>query len=133
MMAVTYDLSSTDPAVLLISRLRLEIGDKTLDQGVMPDESNFADAELQEFLTRASNNVEHAAALACDVLATTWARLADIEIGPRSEDLSQVAKRYEARAKVYRDRLGISSVAFSGGMVRADGYEEYDTDEEYTP
>lgn len=133
MMTVTYDLASADPAVLLISRLRLEIGDTTLNQGVKPDESNFADAELQVFLTRASNNVEHAAAFLCDVLANTWARLADIEIGPRSENLSQVAKRYEARAKAYRDRLGISSAAFSGGMVRADGYAEYESDEEYTP
>lgn len=133
MMTVTYDLASANSTVLLISRLRLEIGDTTLNQGVKPDETNFADAELQIFLTRAGNDIEHAAALACDVLANTWARLADIEIGPRRENLSQVAKRYEARSKAYRDRLGISSAAFSGGMVRADGYEEYDTDQEYTP
>lgn len=132
-MTFTYNLASTDATILLISRLRLEIGDKTLNQGVNPDASNFSDEELQTFLTRAGDNIEHAAALACDVLANTWAHLADIEIGPRSEDLSQVAARYEKRAQRYRDRLGISSTAFSGGMVRADGYEDYEETEEYTP
>jgi len=131
-MAFTYDLSSADTTTLLISRLRLEIGDTVEGAGVRPDDSNFTDVELQSLLTRASNDVERAAAYACGILATTWATVVDTTVGARREAFSQVAKRYEQRAQRYADRLGMNAYAFSAGFLRADGYEADPTSGEYS-
>lgn len=123
-MAFTYDLSSSVASVLLLSRLRLEIGDKTSGSGVLPDSSNFTDEELFDILERADNDLLVAAAHCCDILATEWAKVANIQIGPRREELSQVAKQYGIRAKEYRDRSGTSATAFSAGFARHDAYAQ---------
>lgn len=130
-MAFTYDLGSSDADILLISRLRLEIGDKTVDEGVLPEGKNFSDEELQVLLTRGGSDVERAAAFAFSILASAWATYADITIGPRREALSQISSRFEKRSMEYRTRLGMDSMAFSAGLKRADGYELLYPNEEY--
>ncbi len=124
-MTFTYDIS-TD-----IGKLRLEIGDTEQGSGCKPDRTNFADEELQIWLDRESS-VVGAVAASCEALARTWARLADLAIGPRRESLSQVADRYAKQANDIRELYGSGGVTFSAGVSRIDGYSEHASGDEYS-
>lgn len=132
-MAFSYDLASTDPTVLLISRLRLEIGDKVQGEGVFPDGSNFSDSELTLLLSEQGRDIERSAASACKILANTWSTLVDVQTGPRRECWSQVAKRYEQRLTNYETRLGLNSKAFSTGFQRGINVAGINLTTDYTP
>jgi hypothetical protein len=116
-MAFSYVLS-TD-----IGKVRLEIGDTVSGVGVRPDGSNLTDAEVEYFLTQ-EGSVGRAVARACEVLATMWAGLADLTVGPRHEALGAVAQRYAERAQRLRVQHGGTEVgALAVGMIRQDGYQ----------
>jgi hypothetical protein len=106
--AFNYDLASADADVLLISKVRLEIGDtdETSGAGVKPDGSNFTDAEITYWLDENGDDVSLAAADACAALARHWARASDLAVGPRRESLGQVSKRFEDLAAKLRRRAG---------------------------
>lgn len=117
-MTFTYDLS-TD-----IGAMRLELGDTTSGSGVKPDGTNLTDEELQVLLTR-EGTVMTACAAACELLARHWARVANISVGSRREDLSSVAEQWSKQARQLREQYGgaAGSVqAFSVGVHRRDGY-----------
>lgn len=95
-MSFTYVLSTA------LGQLRLALGDTTETSGPRPDGSNFQDEELQVFLTLEENDVDRATARACETLATQWAAMSDLTVGPRSEKLSQVAARYAEQARALR-------------------------------
>ncbi len=99
-MSFTYSLT-TD-----IGKLRLALGDTTDGSGVRPDGSNLEDEELDVFLALEGDDVDLATARACEVLATQWAHVADLTVGPRRESLSQIAARYQERAKALRAGAG---------------------------
>ena len=67
-MAFTYDLTAPGNR----EDLRLQIGDTTSGTGNYV----FEDAELDRFLSRASNDINLASAMACRSLATSYARRA---------------------------------------------------------
>lgn len=95
-MSFTYDVS-TD-----VGKVRIALGDTVEGSGVRPDGSNLGDEEIEYFLAVEESSVDGATARACEVLATQWANVADLTVGPRSEKLGQVAERYGERAKAIR-------------------------------
>lgn len=101
-MSFTYDLTTN------IGKLRLALGDTTDGAGVRPDGANLEDEELDAFLALEGDNVDLATARACEVLATQWANVADLQVGPRRESLSQIAVRYAERAKALRVGSGVT-------------------------
>lgn len=107
----TYDLTTN------VGKVRLLVGDTVQDSGVRPDGSNFTDDEIDYFLDAEGDSIDMATARACDVLATQWANVADLSVGPRRESLSQVAERYAERAKQLR------SGSLSAGYITLDFVE----------
>lgn len=123
----TYDLASTDPQVLAISQIRLEIGDNVEHQGVLPTGRNFTDSEIYFFWTSEGENLYRAVAAISGALGRQWARMADITTGDVSRRNSAVAKEWRAEAdrlrKVYGWASGYSS-SYSATTSRVDGYSE---------
>ena len=108
-MAFSYDLTTA------VGQVRLALGDTTSGTGVRPDGSNFSDAEIAYFVAQESS-IELAVARACDALATQWATVANLAVGPRREDLGSVAVRYAERAATLRSgtlQAGYVSLAFA--------------------
>lgn len=94
-MSFSYDLTTS------VGQMRLALGDTTSGTGVRPDGSNFSDDELEYFIN-AESSLDLAMARACDVLATQWTTVADLQVGPRREALGAIAERYAERAKSLR-------------------------------
>jgi hypothetical protein len=109
-MDFTYDLTTS------VGQLRLALGDTTYASGVRPDGSNLTDTELAYFLTAEGDDVGLATARACETLAMMWANVADLQVGPRRESLSQIAARYAELATALRSgtlQAGYVSMAFA--------------------
>jgi hypothetical protein len=115
-MVFTYDLT-TDTG-----KLRLLIGDTVEDEGALPQGKNFANHELEFFLSEADNDLKLAEASATEALAAAWSKVANTTMGPLKESLSDVAKAFERRAMVLREQYGGTPTAFSVGFVRDDAY-----------
>jgi len=98
-MAFTYDLASVDENLLNISKVRLELGDTTENTGVRPDGSNLQDEEILLWLGEESNEINRTVARACLALSKMWTNVANITVGPRREELGQVAQGWADRAK----------------------------------
>jgi hypothetical protein len=108
----SYDLTTA------VGQVRLAIGDtsSSTGAGVRPDGTNLTDTEITYFLTTEGDDVELATARASETLAMMWANLADLQVGPRRESLSQIAARYAERAAAVRSgalRAGYVSMAFA--------------------
>lgn len=108
-----------------IGQLRLELGDDVSGSGVKPDGSNFTDAQLQAFLDR-EGSVMRALAAACENLARRWSLVANITVGPRSEQLGQIAGQWSKRGEELRDQYGGAAIsgAFAVMPARVDGYSD---------
>jgi hypothetical protein len=121
----TYDLA-TD-----IGQLRLELGDTSSvsGEGVKPDGGYLTDEELQVLLDR-EGEAMRAVAAACELLARHWARVATLTVGPRSEQLGNIAKNWSDRAAELRARHGGAAGAFSVSVTRTDGYADNAVDPE---
>lgn len=118
---MTYNLGSTDTTVVLISRVRFELGDTVYGSGVLPDGSNLTDAEIQTVLEANGNDVAKTVAALAATLARRWANQADVAVGPRKESLSQVSERWQTLA---RESQALPPAGFSVGLSRVDGYSE---------
>jgi len=126
-MSFTYDMTTTGNA-LLISKVRLELGDTVEDAGVLPTGGNFTDAEILLKLEEYSNDIGQTVGALAAILARRWGPVTDITVGPRREALSQVSKRWQTMA----NELNPSYASFSIGVQRSDGYsEEVDDASEY--
>lgn len=126
-MSFTYNLASTGDS-LLISKVRMEIGDTVEDNGVLPTGDNLSDAEILLKLGEYDNDVMQAAGALCALLARRWATVSDITVGPRRESLSQVSQRWAQMA----NEMNPSYSSFSIGVQRSDGYsDEADDASEY--
>lgn len=97
-MTFTYDLAAEDPDVLNIARVRLELGDTIEGVGVRPDGSNLTDEELALWLEDESDDINKTVGRACTALAKMWTTVANLTVGPRSEQLGQIAKGWADRA-----------------------------------
>lgn len=121
-MTFTYDVS-TD-----IGKVRFELGDTVSGSGVRADGTNISDEEIQMLLTREGSEIMQAVAGACEMLARDWARVANLSVGPRSEQFGQISAQWAARSNEIRGTYG-GYTAFSIGVDRTDGYSEH-ADEE---
>lgn len=109
-----------------IGLVRMELGDDVFGSGVLPNGSNLSDDQVQALLTR-EGSMMRAVAGACELLATRYAGLADLAVGPRRESLSQIGAAYSQRAESLRVRFGepaSSAAVWSVGVTRVDGYSE---------
>ena len=124
-MTFTYDLANADDTIVLVSKIRLQVGDTTEDDGVLPDGSNLSDEEIEVLLDQEDDDYLRATAAACELLARHWARVADIAVGPRREALSKVAESWRKQAKDMRARYGYGTGGvFSAGVIRVDGLSD---------
>ena len=121
-MSFSYDLT-TDIGVV-----RLELGDTTPDAGVKPDGTNLSNEELQVWLTR-EGGVMLAVAAACEALARQWSGVANLTVGPRSEQADTVAAKWSTRASELRglygygdEDAGANAGGFSVETKREDEY-----------
>ncbi len=108
-MAFTYAKDSSD-----LSLLRVKVGD------IDDSRALFDDAEMNVFLTEESS-VTLAAAEACDVLATRFARDYDFMADGASFKKGSVSAQYARRARVLR-RQGQGTT--SSPIIRQDGYSQ---------
>ena len=119
-MALTYkgDLS-TD-----LDKVRFYTQDTTADSGPKPGGDNFSDAEITGLIT-SEGSWRRAVAAAFETLAGLWGQYVDLSVGPRREQLSQTAARYESLAATWRRKWGSSgSRAGSRAVTRVDGYSD---------
>lgn len=115
-MAFTYDLTATGDD-LNISKVRLELGDNTEDDGVLPSGANFQDAEIQVYLDATSDDIGQTVSALCTVLSRRWASVADVAVGPRRESLSKISQQWADRAKAPSQGAGVGGAYF--GIVAA--------------
>jgi hypothetical protein len=123
-MTFTYNLASTDADIVLISKVRLEIGDKAENKGVYPDRTNLTDEEIAVWLDEEGDDYHLAAARACEALSRIWATSANSTTRGVSDSYMTVSGNWAKRAKELRERYGGGDQAFSVGMTRVDGYSE---------
>ena len=116
-MTFTYNLSSVDANLLNVSRVRLELGDTELGAGVRPDGSNLQDEEILIWLEEEDNDIQQAVGRACAALANAWTTVGSITVGPRREELSQIAKGWADRAQAI---LPFSSADYAVKVVPID-------------
>lgn len=119
-MAFTYNLTSDDETERLISEVRLELGDTTAGDGVLPGGANFTDLEISHYLTQYDNSVAQTVAKLAGIIVSKWSTVVDVSVGPRSENLSQVAAQWAEKAKALQGAVSPSgSVLGYFGVARA--------------
>ena len=94
-MAATY---SGNPSASDKDEVRFLIGDVDTDNAL------FTDEEIDWLISEEGSPLA-AAARACEILATRFAREADTAVGDLRVDLSKLSEQYAARAKALRRRL----------------------------
>jgi hypothetical protein len=100
-MAFNYDISDTTD---ISSKMRLELGDTVLDDGMLPDKANFSDEELDHFYDQENDNFWLAVARAFDAASVVWARYPEIyEMGPERLKIS-ASSFYAQRAQAARTK-----------------------------
>lgn len=105
----TYDLASADATKVLISKVRLEIGDSVEGAGVRPDGRNLSDEEISYWLTEESDVFLLAAARACDALSRAWANYVNTTAGKLKEELDTVSAKYATAAADLRYQYAASA------------------------
>ena len=114
-MPVTYDETLADN----ISIVRFNIGDTVENEGPRPGSRNYSDAEITALLDIYNDSTDAVTSSLFSTLASEWTKYAgSITVGPRSENLSEVSKIYEAKAKYWAGIAGMLYTVFSGGLVR---------------
>lgn len=117
-MAFSYGLNSSDNTIKLISQVRMQLGDHVEDCGVLPDNGNLQDDEIQYFLDATTNDVAQAVSQIAELLSRRWATVADVQVGPRRESLSQVSKKWADLASTGGEQYD----SFTTEVDRVDGY-----------
>lgn len=105
-MTFTYDLANAIASKVLISKVRLEIGDTVSGAGIRPDATNLSDEEITVWLDLEDDDVMLAAARACDAMSRAWSVVANETVGPRKTEFSKVSGEYEKRAESLRGTYG---------------------------
>jgi len=114
-----------------IGEVRMELGDDVQGEGVRPDGANLTDTQIQKLLDR-EGSVMLAVAAACELLARQWSRVANITVGPRSEQLGNVAAEWQKRAEKLRAQHGGAGAGgFSIQAGRVDAYSDAVPGSEY--
>ena len=138
-MTFTYDLTEADTDLLLISQVRLELGDTVSGSGVRPGGVNLSDEEIQNWLNAESNDIMRTVGRAALALANMWASAAISEtVGAHSVSYKNISDLWAKRAHDISVEVG--GVAGFGGLQsstlrKVDGYSENNSvsSSEYTP
>jgi hypothetical protein len=129
----TYNLTSSDDDILVISKIRLELGDTVEGSGIKPNGENFTDDELSFLYDQEDDSVGRAVAHACEILAKSWATHVTTErVGAITENYGEVSERWANRAKELREQYGGSVDVFVSGITRLDGYSEAADETDYS-
>ena len=100
-MAFTYDISDTTDTS---SMMRLELGDTVLEDGILPDNKNFSDEELDHFYDQEDDDFWLAVARAFDAAAVVWARYPEVyHMGPEYMKIP-ASEYYASRAQAARTK-----------------------------
>ncbi len=111
-MAVTADIDTN------IGKVRFEIGDSSIGQGVLPDGANFDDSEVQYALTQSGENVKPAAAILAGIAAARWAgQPQSFSVDGLSLNRGDAAARFREMAA----RLTDSEAAIASGVAMVTG------------
>ena len=137
-MTFTYDLTETDD-LLLISKVRLELGDTVSGSGVRPGNVNLSDEEILSWLEDEANDVMRTVGRAALALSNMWASAAvSKSAGPYSVSYGKVSDVWAKRA--HEISIEVGGVAGFGGLQssalrKVDGYSENNSapSSEYTP
>jgi hypothetical protein len=114
-MAFTYDLASLDPAIVTLSRVRIELGDHIANAGVLPDGCNIQDEVINLYLAEHDGDIAATVGAMAGILARHWSTAADVSVGPRRESLSQVSEKWAKQSSGGAD--GLSSMRGFFGVV----------------
>ena len=118
--AFTYlgDLSSNR------DKVRFYIGDTDPGGGPLPSDKNFSDPEIDGLVT-AEGNWQKAVAAGFETLAAAWLRYPSFDDGALKLNRSDIAKGYQAQARVWRRKYGSSgTVMGSRQITRVDAYSD---------
>lgn len=104
-MAFTFDLSATGD-LLTISEIRLFVGDKVEDNGILPNGTNFQDDEILTLYSKEGSHQRRAAAAILESAAAAWsAHAGRYKLGPEDQESMQ-ADMFGQQARTLRDRYG---------------------------
>jgi hypothetical protein len=117
-MTFTYNLGSSDTDTLLISKVRLELGDIAVGSGVRPNSANISDEEILTWLAEEGNDVMQTVGHAAQSLANIWASAAiSIGLGPFSTSFGKISDAWAKRAS---EIIGVDDVTAETGMITYD-------------
>jgi hypothetical protein len=118
-MTFTYNLAGTGDT-LLISKVRLELGDTVSGAGVRPGSVNLTDEEIQIWLDEEADDIQATVGRAAQALANMWASAAvSKSAGPYSVNYGKVSDIWAARAAEHG--LGVTTaVSVEVGTVNYD-------------
>lgn len=138
-MTFTYDLTEADADLLLISQVRLELGDTVSGSGVRPNNVNLSDEELWSWLESESYDIQRTVGRAAMALSNMWASAPTSKsAGPYSVSYKDISNAWAKRASELGVEVG--GIAGFGGLQssslrKVDGYSENNAGpgSEYTP
>lgn len=106
-MSFTYTPGSSDATTKFRNRVRRLCGDTVNGNGPRFDGSNFSDEEIAEVISETSaTNPYLVAAELLTILASEWTSVANVTVGPRSEQYGDRAREYRAQAAELQAQAG---------------------------
>lgn len=105
---------------LAIAAVRVVLG--AMDLAVETFPAQLQRLRVLDDLTMCAKVLRRALAGICEMLATRYAQVADLQVGPRRESFGQISKAYSQRAKDLRDRYGEPEGVWAVPVIRVDGY-----------
>lgn len=123
---MSYD--SSNPTADTTSEIRLLIGAIDPENGILPNDRDFSDEEIEAAYTSESS-VEAAAVRLLLIAANMWRSAAvRIKSGPLFVDYSKLADGFQKSAEKMADSYGIGTPLVSYTPIKDDGYrDEYST------
>lgn len=119
-MSFTYDLTAADADLLLISKVRLELGDTVSGSGVRPGGLNLSDEEISSWLNEEVDNIQSVAGRAALALANVWASASVSEtVGSHSINYGNISDLWAKRAEGYGFGVG-AGVDIQTGAITYD-------------
>lgn len=118
-MTFTYDLTETGD-LLLISKVRLELGDTASGSGIRPGNVNISDEEILIWLDDEADDIQAVVGRAAQALANMWASAAVSEtVGSHSVNYGKISDLWALRASEHG--LGVAGdVSIETGTVSYD-------------
>lgn len=122
-MAFTYNLTTN------LGKVRLNLGDTVENSGPRPDKRNFADAEVEHFISTETAGNTAATAFGFEILASEWGSYAISEReGEVSFDAKEVSEQYLDIAQEWRNKPdgGTGGRSLQAGVLTLDFMEKGD-------